>query len=134
MILPTVLFYAEYLLECVSQVHQNLPGGGEVVIDRPGGLSERVLVVLVFQHHIAVKHFVCTPLAAEEVGEVVEVNTDLEGLFVTGDVKVELLGDLEVDTVQPRSKAAVALGIFASMLAQVFVTANECFKLSTVLI
>ena len=113
---------------------QNLPSGGEVVIDGPGGLVERVLVVLVGQHHIAVKYLVSTPPAAEQVGDVVEVSTDLEGLLVTSDVEVELLGNLEVDTVEPRGDTAVALGVLASVFAQISFTADILLKFGAILL
>ena len=86
------------------------------------------------QHHVGVEHPVSAPLAAEQVGEVVEIDTDIEGLLVTLDVEVDLLRDLEIDPVHPRGFAAVALRILASVLAEVTVAADELLESGTVLL
>ena len=101
-------------------MYENLPRGGQIVVIRPRGGREGVIFALfvVFQHHFVVQHFEGTPSAAEEIAEVVEVGSHIKGMSLTIDVEVNLLRDLEVDAVHPRTNTAVALRIFASVLAQ----------------
>ena len=65
-------------------MQHKMPRGGQVVIDRPRGLSEAVFPVflVVAQDCLAVEHTVGAPFAAEQVAEIVDVHTDLKGLFV----------------------------------------------------
>ena len=114
-------------------MQQNLPRGGQVVVVGPGGGGESVVPVAVAQDDLVVEHLVGAPLAAEQVGEIVEVHTEVQGLLVAVDIEVDLLRNLEVDAVHPRHFAAVALGILASVLAEVGVAADELLEGGAVL-
>ena len=55
------------------------------------------------------------PVGVEQVGYVVEVGADLEGRGLACDVDDEVLCDLEVDAVLPRSNLSAALAVLAAV-------------------
>ena len=113
---------------------QYLPCGGKIVIDRPCGLAKCIGTIFVIQYHIIVEHFADAPLAVEQISEVINIQTDIQCVFMTGHIEIELLGKLEVDSVQPRDFASIAFGILTSVLAQITVARNVFLEGGLVLI
>ena len=72
-------------------MEQNLPRGGDIVIQRPFGGGVGVGIVLILQYLVVVEHLQGSPLGIEEIGKVVEVQSYIEGLSATGDVELDLL-------------------------------------------
>ena len=54
-------------------MEQNLPRGGDIVIQRPFGGGVGVGVVLILQYLVVVEHLQGSPLGIEEVGEVADI-------------------------------------------------------------
>ncbi len=106
-------------------MQQQVPSGEEVAVVMPVGFVEGVAAVLVLQDGLAAELLVAAPLAVDEVGDVVDIGTDLEGGLAAAYVEVELLVDTEVDAVGPGAEGAVAEAVFATMCAEVLVASDE---------
>ena len=69
-----------------------------------------------------------TPVAVEQVGHVVDVQTDLEGRGLAGAVEADILGYLEVEAVHPGGDERAALGILAPVAAEIAVAFDELLE------
>ena len=56
-----------------------------------------------------------TPVAVEEVTDVVDVSRELECVLLARDVEVNILSDLHVEATHPRSNDVVSLGVLTSV-------------------
>lgn len=108
-------------------MEQCLPGGGEVHVGVPFGLGEGVLATAVVEDGFAAQLFEDAPFAAEEIGDVVDVEADFEGVALAVYVEVELLVDAEADAIDPRRSGGIAHAVFATMRAEVAIILNEGF-------
>ena len=72
-------------------MHQNLPCGGQVVVDRPCRLIEGIYIILVVQHHIAVEHLVGAPLATEKIAQIIDIQPYIQRVLVARHIEVEFL-------------------------------------------
>ena len=114
-------------------MQQHIPSGEEVVILMPVGLSECIGTILELEDGLAAELLIATPVAVDEVTNVIDIGTNLKGSQTTGDVEIEFLVNLEVETIQPGADSAVALAILTTMGAQVAVVGDECLVCGTVL-
>ena len=118
----------EFLLEGVTAVQQDAPSGEEVAVAMPVGFGEGVIATLVLEDGLAAELLHATPAAVEQVGEVVDIGTELEGGLTSTYVEVELLVDAEVDAVGPGAEGTVADTVFATMCAEVGIAVDEGLK------
>ena len=106
-------------------MQQHTPGGVEAVVAVPCGLGEGVNTGLVIQDALVLELLVVTPTAVEEIQEVVDISSHFEGGLTSSHIEVELLGNIEVHTVQPRSHSTVALAVLATVSTQIRIIADE---------
>ena len=100
----------------------------------PIGLCECIGTILELEDGLAAELLKATPVAVDEVTNVIDIGTNLKGCQATCNVEIELLVNLEVETIQPGADSAVALTILTTMGAEVAVIGDESLVCSTVLV
>ena len=69
-----------------------------------------------------------TPVRIQEVGEVVDVEANLNGVGLAANLEVDVLSELEAETALPWSNHAAPLGVFTPVLAEILVVLDECVE------
>ena len=109
-------------------MQQDAPCGEEVTVAMPVGFGEGVVAALILEDSLAAELFHATPVAVEQVGEVVDIGTELEGGLTAAYVEVEFLVDAEVDAVGPGAEGTVADAILTTVCAEVCIAVDEGLK------
>ena len=98
---PSLTFSRRIGLEEVAQGQEHLPSGQWTVEFRPFRLGEFVFASFVLKDRLGTQTLGHPPVGGEEVGDVVDVETDLDGMHLFADLEIDVLQELQVETALP---------------------------------